>query len=288
VKRNFSYLAVLYFILIAISLLTLVPLLTAFFTSLKSDAELKAAVTTFLPEAWQWANYHLAWQAADWGIYFRNSMIVTVSTVVGSLLLNSLSGYAFARLTFKGRDLIFVLLLVGLMVPGQVTIIPQFIIMKMVPFFGGNDWLGQGGTGWLNTHLALIFPELSGAFGVFLARQFYLGFPRELDSAAYIDGNGYFTTYLRIYLPISGPLFATLGILKTVSMWNDFFHPMIYINSTSMRTIQLGLSTFYGEYGIQFNQLLAATMFISLPIVIAFFIFQKYFVQSLVGSAVKG
>jgi multiple sugar transport system permease protein len=288
VKKNFSYLAVLYFILIAISLLTLIPLLTAFFTSLKSDAELNAAATTFLPEAWQWANYRLAWQAADWGIYFRNSMIVTVSAVVGSLLFNSLSGYAFARLTFKGRDLIFVLLLVGLMVPGQVTIIPQFIIMKMVPFFGGNDWLGQGGTGWLNTHLALIFPELSGAFGVFLARQFYLGFPRELDSAAYIDGNGYFTTYLRIYLPISGPLFATLGILKTVSMWNDFFHPMIYINSTSMRTIQLGLSTFYGEYGIQFNQLLAATMFISLPIVIAFFIFQKYFVQSLVGSAVKG
>lgn len=182
----------------------------------------------------------------------------------------------------------FLLLLLGLMIPAQVTIIPQFLLLKSVPFFGGNDWLGSGGTGWLDSYYALIIPELSGAFGIFMARQFFQQVPKALDEAAYIDGAGILRLFLYIYIPLSGPLLGTLGIFKFVAVWNDFFHPLIYTSSPSMRTIQLGLQVFRGEYQVQYNLLMAATLMVSLPIVVAFFLFQKQFIRSVVSSGVKG
>jgi multiple sugar transport system permease protein len=282
-KRSISY-----FVLIFFSIIMMLPLLVIIFTSLKGDAEFVSQVTTLLPREWRFENYVLAMQAADWGTYFKNSIIVTIFAVGGSIIISLLAGYTFARIQFKGRDLIFVVLLLGLMVPPQVTIIPQFIIMKSIPLFGGNDILGNGGTGWLNTHYALIIPQLAAPVGVFLARQFYQSFPRALDEAAYIDGAGYIRTFVQIYLPLSGPLIAAFGILKTVHVWNDFFYPLIYANSPAMRTVQLGLKVFQGEFSIQFNLLMAATLIISLPLIIMFFMFQKHFVRSLLSTAVKG
>jgi multiple sugar transport system permease protein len=237
---------------------------------------------------WHFENFTRALTMTDWLTYFKNSTIVTLLAVAGSLFFNSLAGYTFARLSFKGRDFIFIALLVGLMVPPQVTIIPQFLIMKSIPLLGGNDLFGQGGQGGLDSYFALVIPELSGSFGIFLARQFYLQFPKALDDAAQIDGAGYIRTFLRIYLPQSGPLIATLGIFKTVHVWNDFFHPLIYTTSETMRTVQLGLQVFNGEYQIKFNLLMAATVVVSLPLVIMFFIFQKQFIKSLISSSVKG
>lgn len=277
-----------YAVLAFVTALSVLPLLVLIFTSLKGDDEFGLGITTILPSGLQFDNYARALGMAEWGLFFRNSTIVTAVAVGGSLLLNTLAGFAFARLRFRGSQFMFLLLLLGLMIPAQVTIIPQFLLLKSVPFFGGNDWLGSGGTGWLDSYYALIIPELSGAFGIFMARQFFQQVPRALDEAAYIDGAGILRLFFYIYIPLSGPLLGTLGIFKFVGVWNDFFHPLIYTSSPSMRTIQLGLQVFRGEYQVQYNLLMAATLMVSLPIVIAFFLFQKQFIRSVVSSGVKG
>ncbi|MGC5772567.1 carbohydrate ABC transporter permease [Paenibacillus pabuli] len=282
-ERTLAYAALAF-----VTALSVLPLLVLIFTSLKGDDEFGLGSTAILPSGLQFDNYARALGMAEWGLFFRNSTIVTAVAVGGSLLLNTLAGFAFARLRFRGSQFMFLLLLLGLMIPAQVTIIPQFLLLKSVPFFGGNDWLGSGGTGWLDSYYALIIPELSGAFGIFMARQFFQQVPRALDEAAYIDGAGILRLFFYIYIPLSGPLLGTLGIFKFVGVWNDFFHPLIYTSSPSMRTIQLGLQVFRGEYQVQYNLLMAATLMVSLPIVIAFFLFQKQFIRSVVSSGVKG
>lgn len=277
---------VAYIVLTIVTALMILPFLFILFTSLKSDAEL-VTQSTFLPQEWRFQNFVDAMLASQWGTYFKNSIIITVFAVGGSIVLSLLAGYTFARMKFKGSNVLFIILLLGLMVPPQAVIIPQFIIMKNIPLFGGNDIFGNGGSGWLNTYAALIVPQLAAPVGVFLARQFYQMFPKSLDEAAYLDGAGPLRIYFSIYLPLSGPVIAAFGILKTVHVWNDFFHPLIYTNSASMRTVQLGLQVFQGEFGIQFNLLMAATLVVSLPLIIMFFLFQKHFVQSLLSSAVK-
>ncbi|MBN2980970.1 carbohydrate ABC transporter permease [Cohnella algarum] len=282
-ERTAAYLALALF-----SAATVLPLLTAFFTSMKGDEEFSLGAMRLLPASWHPENYARAMRMGDWPTYFKNSAIVTAVAVAGSLAFNSLAGFSFARLRFKGKQPIFLTLLVGMMVPAQVVVIPQFLILKSIPLFGGNDWLGAGGNGWLDSYYALIVPELAGAFGVFMARQFYLQFPRALDDAAYIDGAGYLRLFFSVYLPQSGPLLATLGIFKFVAVWNDFFHPLIYTNSEAMRTLQLGLQVFRGEHQVQYNLLMAASLLVSLPIVVMFFVFQKQFIRSMVASSVKG
>ncbi|WP_157794047.1 carbohydrate ABC transporter permease [Paenibacillus donghaensis] len=277
-----------YLILTVITLLAVLPLLMTFFTSMKGDEEFAAGATRLLPAAWHPSNYIRALQMAEWGLFLKNSVVVTGAAVLGSLIFNTMAGFAFARIRFKGRSLLFLLLLVGLMIPAQVTVIPQFLVLKSIPLFGGNDMFGHGGNGWLDSYYALIVPELSGAFGVFMARQFYLQMPKALDEAAYIDGSGYTRLFFFIYLPLSGPLIATLGIFKFVGVWNDFFHPLIYTNSPAMRTVQLGLQVFRGENQVQYNLLMAATLLVSIPILVMFLLFQKQFIRSAISSSVKG
>lgn len=277
-----------YLLLALTTVATSIPVLTMFFTALKGDEEFSLGSVGLLPANWHPDNFVRALQMADWALFFKNSLAVTLAAVVGSLVINTIAGYAFARLSFAGGKLLFLLLMVGLMVPAQVTIIPQFLIMKSIPLFGGNDWLGQGGIGWLDSYYALIVPELAGAFGVFMARQYYIQFPRALDDAAYMDGAGYFRLFFSVYLPLSGPLLASLGIFKFVAVWNDFFHPLIYTSSPSMRTIQLGLHVFRGEHTVQYNLLMAASLLVSIPIIVMFFLFQKQFIRSVVATSVKG
>ncbi|MBB6634914.1 carbohydrate ABC transporter permease [Cohnella thailandensis] len=287
-KHTLTERSLAYLFLTLIALVAIIPLVIALFTSLKGDEEFSLGGMTLLPSSWHPENYSRAWEMADWGVFIRNSAIVTAAAVGGSLVLNLLAGFTFARIRFPGRTPLFLLLLLGLMIPAQVTVIPQFIIMKSIPLFGGNDWLGQGGNGWLDSYWALIVPELAGAFGVFMARQFYLQFPKALDDASYIDGAGYLRLFFSVYLPLSGPLLATLGIFKFVSVWNDFFHPLLYTNSPGMRTVQLGLQVFRGEHQVQYNLLMAASLLVSIPILIMFFVFQKQFIRSMVSTGVKG
>jgi multiple sugar transport system permease protein len=227
-------------------------------------------------------------QAAPWGRYFFNSTFVALVSVLGSLLLNSVAGFCFARLRFRGRDLLFFFMLIGIMIPPQAIIIPQFLMMRYMPLFGGNDITGQGGIGWLNSYWALIMPWLAGSFGIFLCRQYYINFPEELDEAARLEGCGPLRLFTHIYLPLSGPVLAALAILKTVFMWNDFFYPLIMTNSASMRTVQLGLQTFAGEYYADWHLLMAAALLVTLPLVVLFLFLQRYFVEGIVTTGLKG
>lgn len=279
---------IVFVLLSIISMIMVLPFFFILFTSLKGDAEFVTGEMTLLPKEWRFQNYIDAMTASSWGTYFYNSIFVTVVTVGISIVVSLLAGYTFARMDFKGKDVIFIILLLGLMIPPQAVIIPQFIIMKNIPFFGGNGFFDGQGQGWLDSYYSLIVPMVAAPVGVFLARQFYQTFPKALDDAAAIDGAGPLRAFIRIYVPLSGPVVAAFGILKTVHVWNDFFHPLIYTSSQSMRTVQLGLQTFHGEFGVQFNYLMAATLVVSIPLILMFFMFQKQFVQSLLASSVKG
>lgn len=266
----------------------LVPFLIMLFTSLKPSAEILSPGFKLLPEKWMFENYLTAMKSATWGRFFWNSFCVTILSVIISLVINSLAGYAFARLNFKGRDTLFLLALVGMMIPQQVTMLPNFIAMRYFPLAGGNNLFGQGGTGLINTYAGIIAPYIAGAFGVFLFRQFFLNFPKSLDDAAKIDGLTRFGAFVRIYLPLSKAIFATLVVFKTTSTWNEYTWPLIITAKRDMWTVQLALSVFKEEFVTQWNYLMAATTLIMLPLLIMYLAMQKYFVEGIVTTGIKG
>ena len=271
----------------AVSVLMLTPVIMMFLTSFKSMEEVKSSVFHLLPEKISLTNYIAALGNGNWLIYFRNSLIITISAVAFSLIFNSIAGYAFARLKFKGSKILFAFLLVGLMMPAQVTILPTFLIMAKFPLMGGNNILGQGGTGMINTFAGLIIPLVSGSYGIFLCKQFYENFPKSLDEAADIDGLGKWRTFFQIYLPNSKAILATLALMKGVAVWNDYLWPLVMTNSESRKTVQLALTMFKTETTIQWNQMMAAAMLIVLPMILLFLLTQKYFVQGIVTSGLK-
>ncbi|MCR8633182.1 carbohydrate ABC transporter permease [Paenibacillus radicis (ex Xue et al. 2023)] len=275
-------------VMFILSLVMLVPFLLMILTSFKTMGEIQSSQFVFIPKQLSLDNYIQAMKRGDWLQYFWNSIFVTAVTVIASLLLNSIAGYSFGRLRFKGRDLLFVISLVGLMIPPQVTMIPVFLILKHIPFAGGNDWLGQGGIGWINSYMGLIVPYVAGSFGVFLFRQFYLNFPKDLDDAAKVDGLSAFKTYLYIYVPLSKPIFATLIALKATQSWNEYTWPLIVTNNDAMKTVQLALTLFRDETQVQWNLLMSATTLIVLPLMIVFLFSQKYFIEGIVTSGIKG
>ncbi|WP_248924310.1 carbohydrate ABC transporter permease [Paenibacillus hamazuiensis] len=275
-------------VMLILSLVMLIPFGLMVLTSLKTMGEIQAPQFVFIPQHLSLDNYFQAMQRGNWAQYFGNSLFITAVTVVVSLLINSVAGYSFARLRFKGRDLLFLISLIGLMIPPQVTMIPVFLILKHIPFAGGNDWTGQGGLGWINSYMGLIAPYVAGSFGVFLFRQFYLNFPKDLDDAAKMDGLSTVKTYWQIYVPLSKPIFATLVALKATQSWNEYTWPLIVTNSDAMKTVQLALTLFRDETQVQWNLLMSATTLIVLPLTIIFLLAQKYFIEGIVTTGIKG
>jgi multiple sugar transport system permease protein len=257
-------------------------------TSLKTMQEIRKAETSFLPEKPIWDNYIEALSKGEWLRYFFNSIYLTSLAVVISLVINSLAGFAFARLKFRFRDTLFIITLIGIMIPPQVTILPVFVMLRYMPLCGGNNILGRGGVGLLNSHLGVLLPYIAGSFGVFLFRQFFMTFPSALDDAAKIDGLNRLQTFMKIYVPLSQPVFATLIVLKATHTWNDYIWPLVIINSDKLYTVQLALSKFRDDMSIEWNYLMAATTVIALPLIICFLTFQKYFVQGIVTTGIKG
>lgn len=251
----------------------MVPIFFVVVTAFKTDPEISIQGFKWLPESLNWDSFINAWKMQDWLLLFKNSLICTLSVVILSVLINTIAGYAFARLHFRGSNVLFVILLMGLMVPAQSIIIPQFIIVRDLNLY---DHLG-----------AIVISFLSAPMGVFLCKQFYISFPRELDEAAELDGCGKIMTFFQIYLPMSGTLIATLVILKGVQVWNDFFYPLIMTTSESTKTIQLGLQMFKGSMTTHYNWLMAAALFTSLPMVILYFCAQKYFVAGIATAGMK-
>ena len=270
-----------------VSFIMIFPIVMMISTSFKTTGEINSPVFHFLPESFHFDNYREALSTGNWGIYFRNSFIITIVSIVFSLLFNSIAGYAFARLHFRGSKALFTLLLVGLMMPPQVTMLPTFLIMAKFQFAGGNNFMGFGGSGLMNTMPGIIIPLVSGSFGIFLCKQFYENFPRSLDEAAMIDGASKWRTYFSIYIPNSKVILATLALLKGSAVWNDYLWPLVMTNSEGMRTVQLALTMFRDETTVRWGPMMAAATLISVPMIILFLCAQKYFVQGVVSTGLK-
>ncbi len=265
----------LYAVILAMSGVTLVPFLWMLSTSLKTRDQLYAFPPEWIPDPLTFESYRVLFDPLPFDVFFWNSLQVAVLSTFGSLLACSLAAYAFARLRFPGRDVIFALLLTTMMIPAQVLLLPLFILYKNI--------------GWLDTLYPLWVPAFFGsAFGTFLLRQFFLTLPSELTDAAKIDGCSHLGIYWRIVLPLAGPGLATLGIFTFMGSWNSFLVPLIVINKITLRTVPLGLAALQGSNEVRLNAVMAASTLSILPILIVFFFAQKYFVQGVVLTGIKG
>lgn len=265
----------LYAVILVMSGVTLVPFLWMLSTSLKTRDQLYAFPPEWIPDPLTFESYRVLFDPLPFDVFFWNSLQVAVLSTFGSLLACSLAAYAFARLRFPGRDVIFALLLTTMMIPAQVLLLPLFILYKNI--------------GWLDTLYPLWVPAFFGsAFGTFLLRQFFLTLPSELTDAAKIDGCSHLGIYWRIVLPLAGPGLATLGIFTFMGSWNSFLVPLIVINKITLRTVPLGLAALQGSNEVRLNAVMAASTLSILPILIVFFFAQKYFVQGVVLTGIKG
>jgi multiple sugar transport system permease protein len=261
-------------VLIPIAVVMVIPLAWMLVTSLQTLEETRHYPPTLMPTSLELHNYTDVLQQAPFARWFVNTLVVTVIVVLGNLVFCSLAGYAFARIRFVGREFVFVLILATLMVPFQVVIIPTFLIVKT---FGLIDTLG-----------ALILPNLASAFGIFMLRQFFRTLPIELEEAARIDGASRLGILLKIVLPLSGPALATLAVIMFMWTWNDFLWPLITIYSPTNMTLQLGLATFQGAHQTNTNLLMAANVMSMLPVLLLFFLAQRYFVRGIATTGLKG
>jgi multiple sugar transport system permease protein len=233
------------------------------------------------PELFAWPlhfeNYPAALGALPIARYFANTLVVTLGCIVGQVVSASLVGYGFARLRFRGRDALFLLCLATMMLPGQVTMIPLFLLFRAL--------------GWIDTYAPLVVPSFFGgsAFFVFLFRQFFLTIPRDLEDAARIDGCGPLEIWWRVYLPLSKPVIVTTILFTFMSAWNDFLGPLVYLNSPEKRTLAVGLLAFKDQFDrVEAHLLLAVSTLMMLPCLVLFFVGQKYFVKSVASTGMKG
>jgi ABC-type glycerol-3-phosphate transport system permease component len=255
-------------------LLYTAPFLWMLSTSLKEPATAIQIPPVWFPQPLVWGNYIRAWTILPFFDFTRNSIVYVVASLAGELLSCSLAAYGFARLPFRGRSFWFAVVLATMMLPSQVTLIPQFILFKNL--------------GWLDTLLPLVVPTYFGnAFYIFLLRQFFMTLPTELDDAAKIDGANPLGVYWRIILPLAKPALATVAIFSFVFRWNDFFGPLIYLSTPEQMTIAVGLQLFRGQWGTDFSLLMAASTVAVLPIIVLFFFAQKTFVQGIALTGMK-
>lgn len=256
-------------------------------SSLKPNSELFSWPPSFIPKDVTFEHYENALSTQGFTRYFLNSAIVAGLSVTINLIFCSLAGYAFARLEFPYKNVFFLILLSTMMIPVQVTLIPTFLMVKSFPLFGGNDILGRGGTGLLNTYAGLLIPHIMSVFGVFIMRQFYLQFPKELSEAARIDGASELKIFARVFLPLGKPALSALAIFTFTQAWDDFLWPLVVTSDRSMRTLQLGLEVFKNRYTADWGPLMAATTFSIIPVVIIFIVFQRYFTDTALSSGIK-
>jgi len=259
----------------AASLAMVMPLVWAIASSFKPEAEIFAVPPAILPRAPTLENYLTAFQAVPIVSSYLNTITVTVNATVGTLVTSSLAAYAFTRLRFRGRDACFFAVIATMMVPPQITIIPQFVLYQRI--------------GWLDTLLPLIIPPaLTNGFGVFLLRQFLKTIPMDYEDAARIDGANPFQIYWRVALPLIKPALAALAVFAFVANWNSYLGPLIFINSPERYTLQLVISAFRGLYVVSYGAMLAATALSIAPMLLVYALAQRYFVEGIAMGGIRG
>lgn len=257
-----------YLLMTAIGIVLITPLLWMVFTSLKPMEEIVRYPPTFFPEKIVWQNYLDTITAFPFWRYARNTLLITVLVVFGNVLSNSFIAYGFAKLDFPGKKLMFALVLSTMMIPGFVTMIPQYVLFSKI--------------GWVGTYLPLIVPSFFGnAFNIFLMRQFYLSINDELIEAAEIDGANHFYIWSRLMLPLTKPALITIAINSFNAAWNDFLGPLLYIQDQEKYTLQIGLQVFQNQATTQWNYLMAGATLVLIPTILMFFFAQRYFIEGM-------
>ena len=274
-KRRRQFTKVFATVILTLGAITImIPLLWMFSTALKSDSELFTN-PSFIPQAWAFDNFIKAWKAAPFTRFFINTCIVTFSGVIGSLMSNSIVAYGFAKIRFKGRNIIFIAVLATMMIPGTVTMIPAYILFSKLK--------------WVGTFLPLIVPAFTGsAYYVFLTRQFMLGIPMAYSEAAKIEGASEIRIFSRIVLPLCKPIITTIAVFEFNAKWNDFMGPLLYLNDERLYTLQIGLQSFKGTAGMEWQKFMSASIIVLLPVMILFFFMQKYIIEGVSIGGVKG
>lgn len=262
-------------IMLFFSVIMIVPFLWMISTSFKMPAEVFQYPIKWIPAQFMWDHHVKVWTGANsFGHYYLNSLKVALISTVGAVLLSALAAYGFARIEFKGRNAMFMIYLSMMMVPPQVLFVPKFIMF---------DWVGI-----YNTHWALILPGVFTIFGVFMMRQFFLSVPHEISEAAFIDGAGHFRIFSRIILPMAKPSLATLAIIDFSWHWNDYENALVFLIDQDLYTVPLGLQNFILENTVDYNGMMAAATAGIIPMILVFLIGQKYIIQGVASSAVKG
>lgn len=252
----------------------IIPFLWTISTSLKQLSEVFIFPPKLFGEKLMWENFLRISDRFPFETYFLNSLKITVIVVIAQLITSSMAGFVFARLKFKYREALFGLYLATMMIPAQVTLIPNFIIMRNYNL--------------IDTHWSLILPALVSAFGTFLMRQFFMNIPGSLEEAAKIDGCSPFGVYWRVFVPLSKPAMATLAVFVFMGMWNEFLHPLIYINTQDMMTLPLGLAAMQGMYKTDWPVLMASTVLSIAPLIVIFLLAQDFFIKGVTLSGLKG
>jgi len=262
-----------YFLLVILAMFFLFPIYWMFVSSLKSPSEIFAFPPKLIPENPVWSNYTKVFSQVPFARYMLNTFFVASVVTIVALLLHSMAAYSLARLNYRGRNFLFILVISTLMIPFSAILIPLFLIVRNF--------------GWIDSYRGLIIPAIPHAFGIFFLRQFYLGFPRELEEAAIIDGSGLVRVFFKIVLPLSKPVLSALAVFFFLANWNSFMWPLVIINSPEMRTVQLGIAQYGGEYNNPWAIQLAACAVALIPTLIVFVVLQKQLMQSIKMTGMK-
>lgn len=265
---------IIYVVLIIITALMLVPFIWMLSASLKMNKDVFSFPIEWIPSNPRWRNYVDIWTKIPLLTFVKNSAKLTIIVTLLQLFTSSFAAYAFAKMDFKGKNVLFLGYIATIAVPWQAYMVPQFMMMR--------SWNLN------NTHLAIIFLQAFSAFGVFLMKQFYEGVPSELCEAARIDGLTEYGIWFKIMLPLSKPALSTLTIFTFVSTWNDFLGPLIYLTRNELKTIQIGLRMFISQYSAEYGLIMAASVIALIPVLIVFLALQKYFVQGVAATGIKG
>ena len=277
----------LYVVLTVGALLMMTPFIWMLLTAFKSNLEI--AKFGWLPGELRWHNFVEAMQTAPFLRYFRNSLFIAVGETAFTLVVCTMAGYALAKMPLRGSKALLTYFIVLLLVPFQIILVPLFLIVKSIPLFGGNNILGHGGIGWLNSWWGLIIPLGAAPLFTFLARQFYVSLPDELAQAARVDGLGEFGIFARIMTPLIKPALITIAVFQIEAAWNGFLWPLMITTSDSMRPLQLGLAIFaQNPAEIQWPYLMAGTALATLPMIVMFVFAQKRFVEGMANVGIKG
>jgi len=274
-RINYIEMTVIYIILGLLTVIYVLPFLWLLSSSLKHPTEIFTNPIIWIPKTLQWDNFYRATHDIPFFLYLGNTMTVVAGCLIGSLISNSIVAYGFAKLKWRGRNALFIVVLITMMIPFQIIMIPQFLFFHKI--------------GWIGTFLPLIVPAFFGnAFFIFLLRQFFIGIPNEISQAAKVDGANEFVIFSRIVLPLSKAGLATVGIFTFLNTWNDFVGPLIFLSSDKKYTLALGIQQIMSVFDPRWNVLMAAGVIMTLPVLILFFLLQKYFIQGIAFSGIKG